>query len=116
MRVLVDENVPLLTAETLRSLGHDVADIRRTLEQGLADSDLWARAVAESRLLITTDKGFAAYRSAQHHGILIVRLRQPNRHRIHLAIMRAIERVPEADWRNLLVVVRDTTMSTSKSS
>lgn len=50
-----------------------------------------------------------------HNGILIVRLRQPNRRKIHQAVMRAIERFPEEEWSNLLVVVRDTMMSTSRT-
>ena len=72
-------------------------------------------ALAESRALITTDKGFTEYRSVPHHGILIVRLRQPNRQKIHHAVMHVIERFPEDEWPNLLVVVRDTTMSTSRT-
>ena len=81
----------------------------------MPDSDLWAIAIAESRALITTDKGFTEYRSVAHHGILIVRLRQPNRQKIHNAIIHVVERFPEVEWPNLLVVVRDTTMSTSRA-
>jgi predicted nuclease of predicted toxin-antitoxin system len=115
MRVLVDENIPRMTVDALRDLGHEVKDVRGTADQGVADSGLWALALAESRALITTDKGFTEYRSAPHHGILIVRLRQPNRRKIHQAVMHVIERFPEGEWPNLLVVVRDTTMSTSRA-
>lgn len=114
MRILVDENIPRMTVDALRALGNDVKDIRGTPAEGLADSELWRVANAEARLLITTDKGFSEYRTVPHHGILIVRLRQPNRHKIHYAVMRAIQRFPEPEWRNLSVVVRDTTMSTSR--
>jgi|SRR5579863_4334240 len=116
MRVLVDENIPRMTVDALRALGHDVRDVRGTSDQGVADSDLWALALAEFRALITTDKGFTGYRFVPHHGILIVRLRQPNRQKIHHAVMHGIERFREAEWPGLLVVVRDTTMSTSRSS
>jgi len=115
MRVLVDENIPLMTVEGLRALGHDVKDIRGTRDQGIADSDLWELALADCRTLITTDKGFTQYRAAPHHGILIVRLRQPNRQKIHNSVMRVIGRFSEEKWPNLLVVVRDTTMSTSRA-
>jgi len=91
MRVLVDENIPLMTVDALRSLGHDVKDIRGT------------------------SKGFTEYRSVAHHGILIVRLRQPNQQKIHHAVIHVIGRFPDEEWRNLLVVVRDTTMSTSRA-
>jgi hypothetical protein len=51
-----------------------------------------------------------------HEGMLIVRLRQPNRQRIHDAVLRTIDRMPEREWRNLLVVVRDAMISMSRSS
>jgi predicted nuclease of predicted toxin-antitoxin system len=96
MCVLVDEHIPRMTVDALLALGHDVKN-----------SDLWAFALSESSVLITTDNGFAEYRSAPHHGILIVRLRQPNCQRIHHSVMHVIEHFPEAEWLNLLVVVRD---------
>lgn len=115
MKILVDENIPRVTVNRLRELGHDVKDIRGTAGQGLPDSDLWSLSARESRLLITTDKGFTEYRGAGHCGILIVRLRQPNRLRIHHAVMRAIERFSEAEWPGLLIVMRDATMSASRA-
>lgn len=77
MKILVDENVPLLTVDHLRKCGHDVKDIRGTADQGLADSGLWNVAMTESRLLITTDKGFTGHRATAHNGILIVRCVNP---------------------------------------
>ena len=71
--------------------------------------------MVECRALITTDKGFTEYRSVPHYGILVVRLRQPNRQKIHHSVMYAFERFSDAEWPNLLVVVRDTTMSTSRT-
>lgn len=113
MRILVDENIPRMTVQGLQALGHDLKDIRRSVERGLPDPDLWQIALTEYRLLVTTDKGFAVYRTSAHCGILIVRLRQPNRAKINDAVMYAIQRFKEAEWRNRLVVVRDTTISTS---
>lgn len=104
-----------MTVSALRALGHDTKDIRGTSDQGSADSELWRLALTESRVLITTDKGFAEYRSVPHNGILIVRLRQPNRQKIHNSILRAIERFAEQEWPNLLVVMRDNSMSTSRT-
>ena len=37
MKVLVDENIPLLTVEELRLKGFDVTDIRGSAEQGITD-------------------------------------------------------------------------------
>jgi predicted nuclease of predicted toxin-antitoxin system len=114
MDILVDENIPLMTVAGLRELGHDVMDIRGTRQQGLPDADLWALALAGERMLITTDKGFTERRRDRHSGILVVRLRQPNRHKIHNAVVLAMGRFAERQWPNLLVVMRDQTMSVSR--
>jgi predicted nuclease of predicted toxin-antitoxin system len=114
MKILVDENIPRITIKELRELGHDVRDVRGTPDQGLQDQDLWAAGMAEMRMLITTDRGFTEYRRTEHFGILVVRLRQPNRRRIHQAVMLALQRFHESEWPGLLVVVRDATLSTSR--
>ena len=114
MKILVDENIPRLTVNRLRELAHDVKDIRGTTDQGLGDCGVWSVAMTEGRLLITTDKGFTEYRGAAHYGILIVRLRQPNRLKIHRSVMHALGRFHDTDWPGLLVVMRDATMSTSR--
>jgi predicted nuclease of predicted toxin-antitoxin system len=114
MKVLVDENIPRMTVHYLRESGHDVRDVRGTLEQGAADPDLWTIGLGEQRLLITTDRGFTEYRATNHFGILIVRLRQQNRVRIHNAVLLAMSRFAVDEWPGLLVVVRDTALSLSR--
>jgi predicted nuclease of predicted toxin-antitoxin system len=112
MKILVDENIPLLTVDALRSLGHDVTDVRGTGAQGSTDADLWIAAQQDQRLLITTDKGFTDRRDEEHWGVLVVRLRQPNRQKIHDRVMRALTDVHEADWQGLILIMRDTVKST----
>jgi predicted nuclease of predicted toxin-antitoxin system len=107
MRILVDENIPLKTVAALNGNGHDVLDVRGTPEQGVDDATLWQIAQRQKRLLVTTDKGFAQRRYEPHHGVVIVRLRQPNRERIHRRVMDAVTLVPEHDWNRLLVTMRD---------
>ena len=80
----------------------------------MPDSAVWPIAVTENRLLITTDKGFMEYWGWPHHGILVVRLRQPNRQRIHKVIMQVMDRFSESDWQGMLVVARDTKMTISR--
>lgn len=58
MKVLVDENIPLMTVETLRAVGHNVQDVRGTIGEGMLDAAMWKLAQQEERLLITTDKYF----------------------------------------------------------
>jgi predicted nuclease of predicted toxin-antitoxin system len=114
MRILVDENIPNITVHGLRTMGHDVLDIRGTEHQSMFDDELWPFAQSEQRLLTTTDKGFSEHRDARHHGILIVRLRQPNEQRIHARIMAAFRQFTEHDWPGLLVVMRDTVQSVQR--
>jgi predicted nuclease of predicted toxin-antitoxin system len=111
MKVCVDENIPLSTVAELRSLGHDVLDIRGTANQGMPDDLLWELVQKESRLLISTDKGFVQYRNESHHGILIVRLRQPNEQKIHERVMKAMGQFAEDEWAGLVVVMRDAVQS-----
>jgi len=112
MKIFVDENVPLITIGALREMGHDVLDIRGTTKEGMADDALWDMVQQEERLLITTDKGFAQHRGEYHHGILIVRLGQPNPRKIHQRVMQAIARIRPEQWPGLLVVMRDQVQST----
>jgi len=111
MKILVDENIPAITIESLQKLGHDVLDIRGTPKEGYADEKLWQLTLHESRLLITTDKGFTHHRNETHQGILIIRLRKPNQNKIHQRIMKAFNEFSEDEWNGALVVMRDTVQS-----
>lgn len=116
MKIFIDENIPLMTVRALREMGHTVTDIRSTSNRGISDDAIWAMSQQEKQLLITTDKGFAQYRNEQHHGILIVRLRKPNRHKIHQRVMKAITRYSEKEWPGMLVVMKDTVQSVWRSA
>ena len=111
MRIFVDENIPSKTVSVLRDMAHDVKDIRGTPDEGMSDEALWKIVQRENRLLITTDKGFSAYRNESHNGILIIRLRKPNQNEIHRRIVHAIDAFTESEWKGLLVVVRDSILS-----
>ena len=110
MKILVDENIPAMTVSELRRRGHDVLDFRGTQKEGSPDSEVWNLAKKEGRLLITTDKGFAQLRQSKHAGVLIIRLRQPNRHKIHQRVIQAINHFNETDWKGKTVIMRDKTM------
>jgi predicted nuclease of predicted toxin-antitoxin system len=107
MRILVDENIPLVSVNELRRMGHDISDIRGTNDEGMPDELLWKKACREKRLLITTDKGFSQHRGEKHSGVLIVTLRKPNTSKIHARILKALDRFSAKKWQNLLVVMRD---------
>jgi len=114
MKIFVDENVPFITVQELRSLGHDIMDIRGTEHEGITDKELWKIVQKEKRLLITTDKGFAKNRNEKHHGLLIIRLKQPNRLKIHKKVMKGISLFKEEEWPSMTIVMQDTFHSTWK--
>ena len=49
MKVFVDENIPVITVEELRRMGHDVTDIRGTEKEGLNDDGIWEIVQKERR-------------------------------------------------------------------
>lgn len=115
MRVFVDENIPVKTVRELRELGHEITDIRGTEKEGISDEDIWDMVLKDGMLLITTDKGFIQKRGENHRGILIVKLRQPNRTKIHQKVMKAIKIFKEDEWHGLTVVMQDTFHSVWKA-
>lgn len=116
MRILVDENIPNITVQGLRGVGHDVRDIRGTPDQGMDDDKLWDLAQKEQRLLVTTDKRFVQHRGQIHNGILVVRLRQPNEARIHQRVMQAMKQFSEGEWPGLIVAMRDEIQSVTRGN
>jgi len=112
MRILVDENIPSITVQALKGMGHDLIDLRGTEFEGIDDERLWAMTQQERCLLVTTDKGFTRYRQARHFGILIVLLSRANRDRIHLRVMQAFAEYAEPQWRGRVVVMRDVAQAT----
>ena len=115
MNILVDENIPTMTIVALRELGHEVREIRGTKDQGIHDEAVWRLCQKEKFLLVTTDKGFVSYRTEHHYGILIVRLRKPNRLKIHERVMLALSKYKARYWQGRIVVMRDNVESTSKA-
>jgi predicted nuclease of predicted toxin-antitoxin system len=107
MKIFVDENIPAMTVRELREAGHDVVDIRGTEKEGMSDEGVWGIVQKEQRLLITTDKGFAQKRHERYQGILIIRLKQPNRLKIHQKVMNALNSFKEKEWQGLTVTMQD---------
>jgi predicted nuclease of predicted toxin-antitoxin system len=116
MNIFVDENIPRETVDELRAAGHDVLDIRQSPLQGTPDPDVWHMVQAQKRLLITTDTGFVEYAGVPHWGMLIVRLRRPNRVAIHLRVMTAMNQYRPGEWPGLLLVMRDRVKSVRRSA
>lgn len=76
MRFLVDECTGPIAAHWLQSKGHDVFSVYDQA-RGIEDEKVMERAHAESRVLITNDRGFGekVFRERRpHHGVVFLRL------------------------------------------
>ena len=100
-----------MTVKYLKEAGHDVKDIRGTASQGIDDEGVWDLIKKENRILVTTDKGFSRYRNEKHPGILIVRLRRPNRLKIHQRVVQGLRLFSEQKWPGKVLIMRDTVQS-----
>jgi hypothetical protein len=111
MRILVDDNIPRMTVNRLRELGHDVKDIRRTGDKGLTDAELWDVALRERRLPgQQPTRGSTEYRAAFHHASSLFGCASRTVAKIHQcgdAWHRAVQRGRLAGTAR--VVIRDTT-------
>lgn len=74
VRLLADENVPLQVVEALRSHGHDVVTlVRSLLGSGVSDAAILALARAEQRAVLTLNRRdfFRLHREqSDHEGII----------------------------------------------
>ena len=74
----LDENIPDLVAEILRTAGHDAALARDERLAGVADEALLGEAITEARALVTFDLHFSDIRRHDPTGtpgIVVLRLR-----------------------------------------
>jgi predicted nuclease of predicted toxin-antitoxin system len=108
VRILADENVPMVIVEALRSRGHDVS-WAVTDAPASSDETLLARASADQRLLVTLDKDFGelAFRTRQAaaNGIVLIRARAPSPAELTRIAVAALE--SRDDWSGHFAVVED---------
>ena len=108
LRFLTDEDVPRSTARVLRDAGFDAVDVRDVGLRGRSDSEVFAFAQREGRLLITCDLGFSNilnFPPLQSHGILVVRI--PDREPIAVfnrEVLRVLQEVAENLFQHLAIV------------
>jgi predicted nuclease of predicted toxin-antitoxin system len=107
MKIKLDENLPLRLAILLKGLGHDVHTLHDELLLGQADREIWEATQKESRFLITQDLDFSDLRRfapGSHHGILLVRLRSPNRKDLIERIEELFQKENVGEWAGCFVV------------
>ena len=113
MKIKLDENLPSRLAARLGFLGHDVETVRDEGMEGYLDETIWEAAQSEGRFLITQDMDFSdarRYTPGSHCGILLIRLRIPER----LALIRRIEDLFRhenlSQWERCLVLATESSI------
>lgn len=85
MIFFLDENFPKSAERYLVSKGHTVSDIRGSSNEGIDDLQIFRLAQEKKATFLTTDRDFfhtIPHLFPEHYGIVIIALRQPNRHAI----------------------------------
>ena len=110
MKIKLDENLPVDLLPELAALGYDV---HTPLDEGLCsapDEAVWQAAQREQRFLITQDLGFSDARHfapGAHHGILVVRLKQPSRQALVNRIRGLFREEEATSWTRCLVIASE---------
>ena len=110
MNIKLDESLPLRLATLLKGLGHDVHTLHDELLLGHADREIWEATQKESRFLITQDLDFSDLRQfapGSHHGILLVRLRSPNRRDLIERIGELFQKENVGEWAGCFIVATE---------
>jgi len=107
MKIKIDENLPASLAQILFKLGHDAETVPQEGMAGKPDEQVWREVKKTGRFLITQDLDFSDIRQfapGSHHGVLLVRLREPGR----LALINRIRALFETEkvevWKGSLVI------------
>ena len=109
MNIKLDENLPEALAPILAELGHDTDTVRQETLTGQDDETVWEAAQQAERFLITQDLDSDSQKfvPGTHHGILLLRLRDPGR----LALLRIVELLFRTEaveaWQGCLVVATE---------
>jgi predicted nuclease of predicted toxin-antitoxin system len=109
MRILTDENIPLLAVHALRTAGHDVHSIRESA-RGISDIEIAEIGLREDRLILTFDKDFGEI-VFRHHGnipagVILLRIAVPGPAELAEKIVRIVN--SRTDWAGHFSVVDDT--------
>lgn len=110
MRIKLDENLPVEIAARLRTLGHDVQTVHDEGLVGRDDREIWEAAQREKRFLVKQDLDFSDTRRfipGSHLGILLVRLRSPNRQSLIDRIEEVFQTEDVAGWAGCFVVATE---------
>ena len=100
MRAKLDENLPVETAELLRTAGWECDSVYDEGLGGADDPDVAAACQAGARVLFTLDLDFAdirAYPPSEYVGIVVLRPTEPSRRQVLQLVSRVLP-VLSAEW------------------
>lgn len=112
MRFLLDENFPKTAKSLLEAAGHEVIDLRDTPDQGCEDAEIFRLAQRLEAILLTTDRDFfhtIPHLFTHHAGVLVIALRQPNKHNILKKLTWALSWFGDENFANRVIQLRDVT-------
>ena len=110
MKIKLDENLPHRLKVALAELGHAADTVVEEGIGGCDDQTLWKEAQRTGRFLITQDMDFAdikRFSPGSHHGVLLVRLRDPGREALLQYILSALKDAVLDDWAGCFVVLTE---------
>jgi predicted nuclease of predicted toxin-antitoxin system len=110
VKIKLDENLPARLARALEKLGHDTDTIPEERLAGRSDLQVWAAAQEAECFLIIQDLDFSDTRRftpGTHHGILLVRLRDPGRNALLKRVHGLFQTEDVENWKRGFVVVTD---------
>ena len=110
MKIKLDENLPSSLAIPLERLGHEVDTVHEENLTGRPDLEVWEAAQLESRFLVTQDLDFSDLRHfslGSHHGILLLRLRSPDRKNLLARVEEIFQTEYVDDWAGCFVVASE---------
>jgi predicted nuclease of predicted toxin-antitoxin system len=108
MKLLANENLPLIVVVALRDAGHDVLWARTDMA-GKADDVLLIRAQDEERIVVTFDKDFGelAFRWGlpAECGVILFRLRTQSPEHVRERVVAAM--AERADWTGQFFLIEE---------
>lgn len=110
MRIKLDENLPVSLKAVLSNLHHDVHTLPEESLSGASDPAVWEAAQQDARFFITQDLDFSDLRRfapGTHHGILLVRLRSPDRQSLIRRVTEVFEYEDVSGWAKCFVVATE---------
>ena len=110
MRFLCDMGVSAKVVEWLRSQGHESTHLRDEGLQTLDDRAIFAKAIAENRVIVTFDLDFgeiAAMSGGQIASVIVFRLRNTRTEHVIHRLHEALSRTAAALERGAIVMVEE---------